>query len=287
MIKIGNYNRLPVVKTVEFGVYLDGGNGVEILLPARYVADPVQPGDELDVFVYTDSEDRLIATTDRPLVSVGEFAYLRVVEVNRVGAFLDWGLPKDLLCPYREQRIKMMPSDEYLVYVYLDDTTKRIVASAKIEKFIGNTIPDYQRGSKVKALVWQRTDIGYRVIVDNLFYGMLYFNEVSRQLSAGEIVEAYVKNVRDDGKVDLTLKGDASDRIHALGKRILDRLHECGGRIAIGDASSPDVIRDEFGCSKKDFKKAVGHLFKARVIAVEPDGIRLVGRKEQYKPDNG
>lgn len=281
MIKIGNYNTLPVVKTVDFGVYLDGGNGVEILLPARYVAEPLQPGDELEVFVYTDSEDRLIATTERPLITVGEFAYLRAVEVNKIGAFLDWGLPKDLLCPYREQRIRMVPSGEYLVYAYLDDTTKRIVASAKIEKFIGNTIPEYQRGSKVSALVWQRTDIGYRVIVDNLFYGMLYFNEVSRQLTSGEIVEAYVKNVRPDGKVDLTLKGDASDRIHALGKRILDRLHESKGGMPVGDASSPEVIRDEFGCSKKDFKKAVGHLFKSRVITVEPEYIRLASRKSQ------
>lgn len=131
MIKIGKYNRLPVVKTVDFGVYLDGGNGVEILLPARYVTEPVQPGDELEVFIYTDSEDRLIATTERPLIAVGEFAYLRAVEVNRIGAFMDWGLPKDLLCPYREQRIRMVPSGEYLVYAYLDDTTKRIVASAR------------------------------------------------------------------------------------------------------------------------------------------------------------
>ncbi|MDE7388366.1 MAG: GntR family transcriptional regulator, partial [Muribaculaceae bacterium] len=160
---------------MDFGAYLDAGEGVEILIPSRYLTEVPSIGDELEVFVYTDSEDRLVATTDRPFVSVGEFGFLRVADIHpKVGAFLDWGLPKDLLCPFNEQKERMARDKIYLVYVYLDYATKRIVASGKIEKFLGNTYPEYKPRQAVEALVWQRTDIGYKVIVDNLFAGMLY-----------------------------------------------------------------------------------------------------------------
>ncbi len=180
MVKIGDYNRLAVTKIVDFGVYLDGGNGVEILLPAKYIEGSPEVGQELDVFVYTDSEDRLIATTEHPFARVGQFAFLEVVDVNKVGAFLDWGLSKNILVPFSEQKSRMKEGGVYLVYVYLDNATKRVVATAKIEKYLGNVPAEYRRGQEVDALVWQHTPIGYRVIVDNLHNGMIYENELFR-----------------------------------------------------------------------------------------------------------
>lgn len=279
MVTIGDYNTLTMVKAVDFGVYLDGGNGVEILLPLRYVPDGLKPGDEIKVFVYNDSEDRLIATTEHPYITVNTFAFLQVAEVNNVGAFMNWGLPKDLLCPYREQRNEMKRGGRYLVYAYMDHTTKRIVASAKIEKFLGNTIPEYERGAKVSALVYQRSDIGYKVIVDNRFSGMIYLNETLNHPALGETVEAYVKNVRPDGKLDLTLKGDAADRIHHIGGKILAHIKACNGLSRITDDSTPEEIREVFGCSKKDFKKAVGHLLKARAVTISPEGLEYPSHK--------
>lgn len=276
MINIGDYNKLTIIKTVDFGVYLDGGNSVEILLPSRYVPETAEVGSTIEVFIYTDSEDRLIATTEHPFIRVGQFAFLQVAETNRVGAFLDWGLPKDLLCPFREQRTRMLRGGEYLVYAYLDHSTKRIVASSKIEKFLGNTIPSYQRGDTVQALVYQHTDIGYKVIVDNLFSGMIYANEIKHPLVIGQKVEACVKNIRDDNKIDLTIRGVAADRVHDIAGKILKHLRSGQGRCDITDASTPEQIRQSFGCSKKDFKKAVGHLLKKQLIQLSPDHIQLV-----------
>lgn len=183
MIKIGNFNTLKVLKIVDFGAYLDGGNNIEILLPSRYINIPLQIGDSINVFIYTDSEDRLIASTESPLIKVGEFAYLTVKQVTQFGAFLDWGLPKDLLVPFREQKTRMKEDVEYLVYAYLDNTTKRIVASSKIEKFLGNKIPCYKNGESVNILVYTQTEIGYKVIVDNMFHGMLYYNEIFQEIN--------------------------------------------------------------------------------------------------------
>ena len=276
MINIGKYNTLPVLRAVDFGVYLDGGNGVEILLPARYITAPLQPGDEIDVFIYTDSEDRLIATTEKPFITVGEFAFLQVVDVNRIGAFMDWGLTKDILCPFREQKIPMERGGMYLVYAYLDDSSKRVVASGKIEKFLGNTFPEYTRGARVSALVYQRTEIGYKAIVDNLFHGMIYLNETYRPLELGEPVEAYVKSVRDDGKIDLMLQAaDTRDRIEVVADRILAHLKEHGGSAQLSDASSPEEIKALFACSKKDFKKALGLLYKQHKVELGTGSIRL------------
>lgn len=277
MIDIGKYNTLQVLKTVDFGVYLDGGNGVEILLPARYITEPLHPGDEVEVFVYTDSEDRLIATTEKPFITVGEFAFLQVADVNRIGAFLYWGLPKDLLCPFREQKARMDKGGMYLVYAYLDDTTKRIVASGKIERFLGNTVPEYTYGAKVKALVYQRTEIGYKVIVDNLYHGMIYINEVYRPLELGESVDAYVRNLRDDGKIDLTLQAaDTRSRIDIVADRLIEYLQANGGKAELSDTSSPEDIKLALECSKKDFKKAVGLLYRQHRITLDNDGLSLV-----------
>lgn len=278
MLKIGQFNRLKVSRLTDFGAYLDAGNGIDILLPARCLPQVPAEGEELDVFVYTDSEDRLIATTEKPFIEVGQFAFLQVVDIHhRVGAFLNWGLPgKDLLCPFNEQRTKMAKGGIYCVYAYLDDVTKRIVASSKIEKYLGNVYPDYRPHQIVEALVCKRTDIGYMAIVNNLHAGMLYVDELITHPEIGETVTAYVKKVREDGKIDLTLKDTNGKRAHGVADMILEQMHNNGGVTGITDKSSPDEIAQVFGCSKKDFKKAVGLLYKERKIEIAPTELRLV-----------
>lgn len=277
MLKIGQRNILKVSRLTDFGAYLDAGNGVEILLPARYLSEPPEEGREIDVFVYTDSEDRLIATTDKPLIEVGQFAFLQVSDINpRVGAFLDWGIiAKDLLCPFSEQRERMIVNGVYCVYAYLDHTTKRIVASSKIEKFLGNVYPDYRQHQEVNALVCKRTEIGYMAIVNNLHSGMIYVDELISHPAIGETVKAYVKKVRDDGKIDLTLKDTNGRRANSTADKILEVMRANGGVTGFTDKSSPEDIARVFGCSKKDFKKAVGLLYKNRQIILGPGEMRL------------
>jgi hypothetical protein len=273
-IEIGKYNKLRITRFVDFGAYLTNSeveNGLEILIPAKYLDEENVVGDELEVFVYTDSEDRPIATTDIPFAQVGEFAYLQVVEVNRIGAFVDWGLVKNLLVPYSEQKSKMHPGGVYLVYIYLDANTNRVCASAKIDKYLGNAYPEYKRGEKVEVLVYGRTPIGYQVIVDNKHKGMIYANEVYREINVEEHLTAYVKHVREDGKIDLTLTtpGTAS-RINSLSDLIIELLK--AGRLTVNDKSSPEEIKQQLHCSKKDFKKTIGALYKEHQIAIELDG---------------
>lgn len=282
MIKLGHNNKLRVGRFVDFGAYLTDDEGAEVLLPARYVSDDLAVGDEIDVFVYKDSEDRPVATTDVPYVEVGQFAFLQVVAVNKVGAFLDWGLPKDLLVPFSEQKARMQQGGIYLVYVYLDNESGRIVASAKVEKYLGNLIPDYKPGQRVEALVWEHTPIGYKVIVDNLFQGMLYQNELYRPVEIEETVDAYVKMVRPDGKIDLTLGDRAVNRVRELSDEIMERLNNSGGSLPYGDKSSPDDIKAEFKCSKRDFKQAIGRLYKEHRIVIDGDNIALA-----EKPSDG
>lgn len=279
MLKIGQYNRLKVTRLADFGAYLDGEEGREILIPSRYISSPVQEGDELDVFVYTDSEDRLIASTEKPFIQVGEFGFLQVKDVNRrVGAFLDWGITaKDLLCPFNEQKVKMIPGGEYCVYAYLDDATKRVVASSKIEKFLGNVYPEYSQHQRVETLVCWRTEIGYMAIVDNLHAGMIYVDELIEHPEIGSKVTAFVKKVREDGKIDLTLKDTNARRAHGTADLIVRYIRE-HGKSTVTDKSSPEEIADTFGCSKKDFKKAVGYLYKERKIELLPGEIRLTGK---------
>ena len=281
MIKLGKFNTMRVVRLVDFGAYLgdpDDEKSAEILLPARYMPEDLRPGDTIDVFVYRDNENRPIATTDEPYATVGEFAYMQVNQVNDIGAFLDWGLVKELLVPFSEQKAKMRPGGIYLVYVYLDDATQRIVASAKIEKFLGNVFPEYKIGQRVRALVYQHTDIGYKAIVDNLHQGLLYENELFRPVELEETVEAYVKRVRPDGKIDLTLSSSTRDRVAEISDRIIEYLRKPDAS-AVSDHLSPEEIRKLFGCSKKDFKKAVGMLYRSHAVSIgsEDKLIRLSG----------
>lgn len=277
MVYIGQNNNLKIVRFVDFGAYLDGGNDVEILLPEKYVAPNAKIGDIVEVFVYTDSEDRLIATTEHPYAKVGEFAFLRVSQVNKVGAFLDWGIPgKDLLVPFSEQKARMCSGGVYPVYVYLDITTKRVVASTKLDKFLGNKIPKYKRGDNVKALILRYEEPGYRVIVDNLFKGIIYDSDIYGDVSIGDTVDAHVRLVRPDGKIDLSPGLDAASRVKALAKRIFAKADSEGGYLQISDASTPDEINRILKCSKKDFKKAVGFLLKNRIISQNNGRLHIV-----------
>lgn len=279
MIKIGKNNILKVVKRVDFGLYLDGGEFGEILMPQKYVAEGTEIGDEVEVFIYCDSEDRLVATTERPFVYVGEFGLLKAVSVSGIGAFMEWGVMKDLLIPFREQAERIEEGKSYIVYAYLDNTTKRIVGSTKLSKFLGNRIPRYAAGEQVDVLIVKRTDLGYKVIVDNLFGGMIYFNDLFDPVSVGDRLPAYVKLVREDGKIDVTLREYGGERVFQLAYRIVGYLRDNGGRMTICDTSSPEEIKAVFQCSKKDFKKALGYLYKKGQVRVSDKEVALLEKK--------
>lgn len=277
MIKIGKYNTLKVVKRVDFGLYLDGEDSGEILMPQKYVASGTEVGDMVDVFVYCDSEDRLVATTERPIIEVGEFGMLHATSVGRIGAFMDWGVMKELLVPFREQAEPIEEGGRYIVYAYLDNVTKRIVGSTKLNKYLGNKIPRYSEGDAVDVLIVKKTDLGYKVIVDNLFWGMIFNNDLFDPVAPGDRIGAYVKNVREDGKVDVTIRESGGERVFQLAFRIVGYLRDNGGVMSISDSSSPEEIKSVFQCSKKDFKKAIGYLYKRGRIVME--GKKVVLKK--------
>lgn len=275
MIKIGKYNTLTVVKVVDFGVYLDGEERGEILLPNEYVPQNCFPDDSLKVFIYFDSEDRIIATTETPEILVGEFAYMKVVSVSKTGAFLDWGLRKDLLVPFREQRVRMEEGRSYLVYAYVDEETDRIVATAKIEKYLDRTPPDYEPWQEVDVLIVRPTDLGYAVIVNHAHWGVIYRNEIFQPLRIGQKLKAYIKEIRLDGKIDLVLQKPGYDQIVLLSQQILKKIRDNGGALDVSDKSSPEMIYQLFGCSKKNYKKAIGTLYKQGIIELQEEEIRL------------
>ena len=275
-IQLGKYNLLEVVKEVDFGMYLDGDEDGEILLPKRYVPEGCKPGDVLNVFIYLDMDERLVATTLDPYVQVGEFACLEVAWVNQFGAFLDWGLMKDLFVPFREQKAKMQKGGRYIVHVHLDDESYRIVASAKVEHYLSKEKPTYKPGEEVHILVWQRTDLGYKVIVDNQFSGMLFHNEIFQPLEMGMQMKAFVKHVREDGKIDLVLQRSGAKNVEDFAEVLLQFIKDNNGYTSVNDKTDAETIYQIFGVSKKTFKKAVGDLYKKRLIILEPDGIRLV-----------
>lgn len=274
-IELGKFNQLEVVKEVDFGMYLDGGEEGEILLPTRYVPEDCEIGDFLNVFLYLDIDERLIATTLTPLVQVGQFACLEVAWVNQFGAFLNWGLMKDLFVPFREQKMKMQVGRSYVVHAHIDEESYRIVASAKVERYLSKEFPEYAPEEEVDILIWQKTDLGFKAIIDNKYSGLLYENEIFRTLETGMRMKAYVKQVREDGKVDLILQKPGFEKIDDFAKTLLDYIKEHDGRIDLTDKSPADDIYDTFGVSKKTFKKGVGDLYKKRLIALHEDGITL------------
>ena len=277
MLQIGKFNTLIVVKVVDFGVYLDGGEKGEILLPANSVPVGCAVGDELEVFIYFDSEDRIIATTEQPYAQVGEFACLRVKSINRVGIFLDWGLMgKELLVPFREQRSEMRTGRYYTVYLYVDETSGRIVATAKIGRYLQRTPVEYTFNQEVDILVVQETELGYKVIVNNAHWGMIYHSEIFTAVRCGDRLKGYVTHIRADEKVDVALRPAGYESIDPLSQTILDALKNAGGFLPFTDKSDADKIAARFGCSKKSFKKAVGALYKKQQIRLLDDGIELV-----------
>lgn len=276
MALAGKYNRLVIKRIVNIGAYLEGKDSGEILLPAKYLPKDSKLNDLVDVFVYFDSEDRLIATTEKPFAQVGEFAFLKVKVTNKYGAFLDWGLSKDLLLPHSNQKETMKKGHKYLVYIYLDPVSRRIVASTKHDKFLGNIIPAYKVGDEVEIIIAQKTEIGYKAIINHLHWGVLYQNEVFQPLKTGDKMNAFVRKIREDEKIDLTLIKDGYDKINEVAEKILSLLDLNQGFLQVNDKSAPEEIYRLFGISKKNFKMAIGNLYRRKLIDLKVDGIQRI-----------
>ena len=281
MADIGQFNTLRVTKLVDFGLYVDGGELGEILLPARYAPPTCRVGDALELFIYCDSEDRLIATTETPRACVGEFALLPVVDINATGAFLDWGLPKQLLVPFAEQKPRMELGKQYIVRLFVDDAN-RIVASSRLDDFLYREAEgELAVGDPVLMLIANRSELGYQVIIDHTYWGLLHHHEVPTPLRRGATLDGFIKRIRDDGRIDLCLHRHTADKISATAQLILQRLQQQGGFIAVTDNSAPEIIRQQFGISKKMYKQAVGSLYKAKRITLDADGIALCESEER------
>ena len=278
MSLIGKFNRLKVVKEFDFGLYLDGAELGEILLPRRYVPEGCKIDDEVDVFIYFDSNDRIILTTEIPFATVGEFAFLHVKMVDEFGAFLDWGLMKDLLVPFREQKVPLTKGRSCVVYVFYDEKSNRIAASAKVEKHLNPIPPSYSVGEEVDLLIWKATDLGYKVIINHAHQGILYANEVFQELAVGQKMKGFIKKVRDDLKIDVGLFPSGYANIKQNSDAILSYLEHQGGYADISDKTPAEIIHSLFGISKKTFKKIIGDLYSQRIILIEKEGIRLVSK---------
>ena len=275
-IQLGAFNRLTIAKEVDYGLYLDGGDEGEILLPRRYVPTTYKIGDEIDVFLYLDQDERLVATTEQPLAQVGDFAYLECSWVNEYGAFLNWGLMKDLFCPFREQKKRMEIGSSYIVYVTIDEESYRMMASAKVEHYLSKDKPPYKAGDEVQIIVWQKTDLGFKAIIDNAYAGLIYRDQIFKYVHTGDRMKAYVTNVRPDGKIDLTLQHTGRQQTLDFSETLLTYLHEHGGTCDLGDKSDAEEIKARFEVSKKVYKKAIGDLYRRRLITISDGGIHLV-----------
>lgn len=280
MIKLGDYNLLKIVKSVDFGLYLDGGEVGEILLPQRYATPQMHVGDEIQVFLYLDQDERPVATTEAPLAKVGDFACLEVAWTNEYGAFLHWGPMKDLFCPFREQKMRMERGKSYVVFVKVDEDSYRLMATAKVDKYI--TTPPLsgegclKHGTPVDVLIWQKTDLGFKCIVDNRYQGQLYDDQLFQQLHTGDRLTGYIDHVREDGKIDLTLQPTGRRHTLDFAEVLLRYLYEHDGHCDLGDKSPAELIYARFQVSKKAYKKAVGDLYKRRLIQITDNGISLV-----------
>ncbi len=275
MAKIGERATLKVLREKPFGLYLDGGELGEVLLPHREVPADNVIGGTLDVFLYNDSEDRPVATLTTPKAMPGQFARLKCVAVTGVGAFLDWGLPKDLLVPFREQKTRMEVGKNYLVHVYLDEVSGRIIASTRLTRYLDLTPHSFKPGDPVELVIFAKTELGYKAIVNGTHSGLLFSEGVFQPLQPGERTRGYIAAIREDGKIDLTLHAPGRSRVVGLEERILAELEARGGFWAIGDHSSAAEIHDELGVSKRTFKQAIGALLKKRQLQIEDRGIRL------------
>ncbi len=275
MVEVGKYNELEVSRKTDFGIYLRIEDA-EILMPNKWVPKGIEIGDSLNAFVYRDSEDRLIATTMQPYVTSNEFAFLEVKEVTSIGAFMDWGMEKDLLVPFSEQPFRMQANQSYVVFVYTDEITNRMVASAKLNRFIIKEDIDLQPNDIVDLLIYSETDLGYNAIINHLYTGLIYKTEVYDQVRVGDAIKGYVKQVRPDNKIDLTLQKSGYELVDDVKWRILAILKEKNGFLPLNDNSTPEEIKQTLQISKKAFKKAVGALYKERLVNITEKGVKLV-----------
>lgn len=285
MIKLGDWNELKIKRFTEHGAQLDGGSVGKILMPARYVQRNMHPGQMVTVFVYLDQSDRLVATTETPLARVGDFAFLEVAWVNEHGAFLNWGLMKDLFVPFSEQKMRMEQGRSYLVHIHIDEETHRIVASAKVERYLQEPArKEYYRGRDVEVLLWHKTPLGFKVIVDNAYPGLIYDNQIYTELHSGERHIGQVITLREDGRMDVALGRIGKGRFRDFAEQLRDELAAApDGRLPFNDHSSAEEIAERFGVSKKTFKRAVGTLYRNREITIEESGITLNAPKSETK----
>lgn len=277
MLFIGKYNYLTIERVTSVGMFLSDVEGEEVLLPNQYITDDMQVGDQIKVFVYLDSEDRPVATTQTPKIVRNEFAFLEVKDVSEHGAFLDWGLIKDLFVPFREQPKPMEIGEKYVVFLYLDQKTQRLLASAKIDKFLESERLTVAEGDEVDLIVWQKTDLGYNVVVNQYHKGLIYANEVFQPLQIGDYLKGYVKKIREENKLDISLQKTGYEVVEPVAKQILEEVEKGKGFLALSDSSSPEDIYNKLKISKKVFKKAIGGLYKQGIIRITEDGIYLIG----------
>lgn len=275
-MELGKYNTLKVLKDLPQGLYLLDDEGNEILLPLKYIPEGTKIGDMMEVFVYKDSENRPIATTLTPKIILDEFAVLRCKEVSEIGAFMEWGIEKDIFVPFAEQRIRMEEGRAYICILYYDEESDRLVGSSKYNDFIVDERIDLKYNQEVELLVADKTDLGYNVIINSEFVALLFFSDVHKNLRYGDYVTGYIKNIREDGKIDVALQRQGYKNVEVNLQKILDKLEKNNGYLNINDKSEPDVVRGAFGMSKKTFKKAIGSLYKQRLIEIKTDGIHLV-----------
>jgi predicted RNA-binding protein (virulence factor B family) len=279
MVRIGEYNDLKVIRVVDFGVYLDDENE-GILLPKRFVPEGLQTGDSLRVFIYHDSEDRMIATTLEPKGVVGDIVKLRAVDVTQQGAFLDWGLMKDIFVPKSQQLLRMIPGGEYLVKIYIDERTGRVAATEKIDQFLSNDVLTIKEMEIVELVIYRRTDIGYLAIINNKHTGVLHFNEVFRVIETGDKLEGFIKKIGPENKIDVVAGRPGYQRVEDETGKIMRLLKENNGYLPYHDKSDPDDIYSFFSMSKKTFKMTTGNLFKQRKIVFTKTGIKLADDNE-------
>ncbi len=275
MIQLGNYNTLKVIRSTSVGIFLSDDEGTEILLPNKYVPKGLQPGAPLTVFCYLDHEERPVATTLRPKVIRNHFAYLEVAEVGSYGAFMSWGLEKQLLVPFREQTIKMQQGQRHIVHCYLDEKTFRLTGSARIQRFLSHAPPQLESNTAVELLATRTTPLGWEVIVDHKYKGLVFHTDVFQPIAIGDVLQGYIKTIRPDGKIDVVLQPLGVQMLEPTAKCILNKLLENGGFLPLHDKSSPEAIKNTLQLSKKAFKKAIGVLYRQRKIVIKEDGIYL------------
>ncbi|NHF59235.1 GntR family transcriptional regulator [Flavobacteriaceae bacterium TP-CH-4] len=276
MIELGNYNTLKIARDTSVGLFLESDTGVEILLPNKYVPKVFEIGDELTVFCYLDHEERPVATSLNPFIKRNTFGFLQVVEVNKIGAFLDWGLEKQLLVPFREQREKMKEGQWYVVYCYMDEQSFRLVASNKLDKFLSNEAISVGVGDEVDLLVTRLTDLGWEVIINDKHKGLVFLNDVFKRMAVGNTMKGYIKNIRSDNKIDVVLQPLGKSVLEPTADKIYRILLDHGGYLPLHDKSDPKTIAQELEMSKKTFKKGIGTLYKARKITIKDDGIYAI-----------